>query len=77
MQNATSHSGEDQTEAKQKLKQLKREYLGRWLNLFRNVADLPAIFHFMGYTQRWSAEMAGTGGTIASAISLYNMWGVK
>ena len=77
MQNITSHPGEDQIEAKQKLKALKADYLKLWLNLFRNIADLPAIFHFMGYTKRWSAEMAGTGGTIASMISLYNMWGAK
>ena len=64
-------------QAKQTLKQLKAAYLKLWLNMFRNITDLPAIFHFMGYTDRWSAEMAGGGGTIASAISLYNMWGVK
>ena len=77
VQNASNQPGEGQMEAKQALKALKAAYLKQWLNLLRNVADLPAIFHFMGYTQRWSAELAGTGGTIASMVSLYNMWGAK
>ena len=77
VQNATTQPGESNADEKMKLKDLKANYLKQWLNLFRNIADLPAIFHFMGYTDKWSAELAGTGGTIASMISLYNMWGAK
>ena len=73
--NFSTSQGEDQLDQKQQLKKLRREHLSLWLNLIRNIVDLPAIFHFMGYTKRWSAEMAGTGGTIASLISLYKMWG--
>ena len=73
--NFSTSQGEDQLDQKQQLKKLRREHISLWLNLIRNVADLPAIFHFMGYNKRWSAELAGTGGTIASLISLYKMWG--
>ena len=75
--NFSTNQAEDQLDQKQKLKQLRRDHLKLWLNLIRNIVDLPAIFHFMGYNKRWSAELAGTGGTIASLISLYNMWGAK
>lgn len=45
-----------------------------WLNLARNVVDLPAIFHFMG-SQRISPRNAGICGAVTSAISLYGMYG--
>ena len=46
----------------------------QWLNLFRNVIDLPAIFHFMG-SKSISATQGGVCGAATSLISLYGMWG--
>jgi hypothetical protein len=45
-----------------------------WLNLFRNLFDLPIIAYFLK-SKRISATQAGVCGTINSAISLYGMYG--
>lgn len=55
-------------------KELRVALIKQWLNLARNVIDLPAIFHFMG-NQSISATQAGVCGTATSLISLYGMWG--
>ena len=46
----------------------------QWLNFWRNVIDLPAIFHFMG-SRHISATQGGVCGAIPSAISLYGLYG--
>lgn len=56
------------------LRQLRILLMKQWLNFFRNVIDLPAIFHFMG-SKHISATQGGLCGAATSLISLYGMWG--
>ena len=56
------------------LRELRINLMKQWLNFFRNVIDLPAIFHFMG-SEKVSATQGGACGTVTSLISLYGMWG--
>jgi len=59
------------------LKQAKIDYIKQVLNLARNLADFPAIIYFFDDARHLvDQRVAGAGGTIASIISLYNMWGV-
>ena len=68
--------GDDSAKAelREQLKQLRILLIKQWLNFWRNVIDLPAIFHFMG-SKHVSAEVGGACGAITSCISLYGMYG--
>lgn len=57
------------------LRDLKKQYVAKSLNIARNVLDLPVIFYFMGHGFR--PTQAGFLGVCTSAISLYGMWGQK
>ena len=59
---------------KQQLRELRILVTKAWLNLFRNLFDLPAIFFFLN-SSKISQTQAGICGTITSSISLYGMWG--
>ena len=59
---------------RQQLRELRILVTKAWLNLFRNLFDLPAIFYFLN-SPRISQTQAGICGTITSCISLYGMWG--
>lgn len=65
----------DQDAISKELRELKKQYVVKALNVARNVLDLPVIIYFMGHGFR--ATQAGLLGTMSSAISLYNMWGQK
>ena len=60
--------------SKQKLKDLKANYMSKVRNVARNALDIPVIFYFME-SKRVSQTWAGVLGTATSAISLYGMWG--
>lgn len=77
--NEPSNGGKPADEqAKQQLRGQLREHkillIKQWLNFWRNVIDLPAIFHFMG-SKHVSATAGGLCGAVTSAISLYGIYG--
>ena len=58
----------------QQAKELYQKYIAKVLNIARNLFDLPAIFHFLGY-EKFGPKLCGICGTGSSSISLYNLWG--
>jgi len=56
------------------LRELRILRVKAWLNLFRNIFDLPVILYFLE-TNHFSQQTAGACGSITSLISLYGMWG--
>lgn len=62
------------TEIKEKFKALYINHFKIMLNICRNAADIPVIFHFLG-SEKFGPKTAGLLGTVSSSISLYNLWG--